>query len=190
MKHENKPLEEQVKKQTGSPTKGEPIYLAVGKLRRPHGIMGEMLMEVWTDFPERLKKGKKVFVGDDHSIYEIDQIRSADKMVLVHFKGYNTSQDIDQLRNALMYVRADDLPALPEGEYYFHQLIGLNVVDESGQPVGILSEIMETGANDVYVIITPAGEEALLPAIDEVIRKVDLEQGRLIVNLPEWYSSK
>jgi 16S rRNA processing protein RimM len=190
MKRKNRPLEEQEKEQTGSPQEGEPIYLAVGKLRRPHGVSGEMIMEVWTDFPERLKSGKKVFVGEDHTIYEIDQVRSADKNILIRFKGHNNSQDVDQLRNNLVFIRTDSLPALPEGEYYFHQLIGLNVVNENNQPVGVLSEIMETGANDVYVIISPAGEEILLPAIDEVIRKVDLGQGKMIVDLPESYSSK
>ena len=94
------------------------------------------------------------------------------------------------MRNAVIYVQTDSLPTLPEGEYYFHQLIGLHVIDENAQPVGILSEIMETGANDVYVLISPDGEEILIPAIDEVIKKVDLERGEIIINLPEWYSSK
>jgi 16S rRNA processing protein RimM len=190
MKRKKTLFEGQEREQTGSPQKGEPIYLAVGKLRKPHGVKGEMLMEVWTDFPERLTKGKQIFVGEDHITYEIDGIRSANRNLLIHFVGHNASQDVDQLRNAVIYVQTDSLPTLPEGEYYFHQLIGLHVIDENAQPVGILSEIMETGANDVYVLISPDGEEILIPAIDEVIKKVDLERGEIIINLPEWYSSK
>jgi 16S rRNA processing protein RimM len=88
------------------------------------------------------------------------------------------------LRNQFVLVRADDRPALPEGEYYHHQLIGLLVVDEREIALGELVEIMQTGANDVYVVRLRAGGELLIPAIDSVILAVDLERAEIQVQLP------
>jgi len=89
-------------------------------------------------------------------------------------------------RNQYLYVRADELPPLPEGEYYHHQLLGLRVFDLQGNLLGVLSEILETGANDVYVVRDEGGSEILLPVIEGVILEVDLGARRLIVNPPEW----
>ena len=87
------------------------------------------------------------------------------------------------MRNELVYVRADDRPPLAEGEYYHHELIGLRVVDESGDILGILVQILDTRANDVYVVRPQAGPEILLPAIESVILDIDLEKGEIRVHL-------
>jgi len=83
-------------------------------------------------------------------------------------------------------VKAADLPRLPEGQYYHHQLLGLSVVDETGQVLGELAEILETGANDVYLVKTPLGKELLLPAIEDVILGVPLERKEMSVRPPDW----
>ncbi len=171
---------------TGSPGEGEPVFLAVGRLRRPHGIHGEILMDVLTGFPQRLHKGKTVFAGENHEPIIIDGIRGRNKEMILHFEGMQTSEEVGRLRNMIIYVKAADLPKLPEGEYYHHQLLGMSVVDEAGTPLGVLTDILETGANDVYVVKTPEDKELLLPVVDEVILEVNPEQRQMRVRPPEW----
>ncbi len=171
---------------TGSPTPGEPVFLAVGRLRRAHGVKGEMLMDVLTDFPERLGPGKIVYVGDTHEPKRIAGVRGHDRELIVHLSGLDTPEAAAPFRNALVFVKAGELPDLPEGEYYHHQLLGLAVVDESGRELGRLDQILETGANDVYLVKTPEGKELLLPAVEEVILEVDLERNQIRVRPPEW----
>lgn len=171
---------------TGSSSPGEPVFLAVGRLRRPHGIQGEILMDVLTDFPERIRTGRKVYVGETHEPMKIVSLRGHNREMIVRFSGYSNPEEAGQLRNALVFVKASDLPELPEGEYYHHQLLGLAVVDEAGQPLGTLAEILETGANDIYLVKTPDGKELLLPVTEEVILSVDLEQSEMRVRPPEW----
>jgi 16S rRNA processing protein RimM len=171
---------------TGSPLPGEPVFLAVGRLRRTHGIKGEIVMEILTDFPERLRAGKTVYVGDAHEPLRIASMRVHNQGKIVRFSGFETPEDAARLRNLVVFTTADDLPDLPEGEYYHHQLLGLTVVDEAGQPLGKLAEILETGANDVYLVRSPEGKELLIPAVDEVILAVDLERGEVRVRPPDW----
>jgi 16S rRNA processing protein RimM len=171
---------------TGSPVQGGPVFLAIGQLRRSHGIKGEMVMEVLTDFPERIRTGKTVFVGDAHAPMEIASIRGHDQAMIIRLAGIQTPEEAGQFRNQVVYVRAAELPRLPEGEYYHHQLLGLTVVDEAGQVLGTLAEILETGANDVYLVKTPEAKELLLPAIEDVILGVDLERREIRVRPPEW----
>ncbi|KPL91822.1 hypothetical protein ADN01_00640 [Levilinea saccharolytica] len=171
---------------TGSPVEGEPVYLAVGLLRKPHGVKGEISMQVLTDFPERLRKGKVILVGEDHRPLKIEAVRWHGNSLLLKFAEFSDCDEVGVLRNLMVYVSAKELPALPEGEYYYHQLIGLSVVDEAGQTLGELAEILETRANDVYVVKDESGKELLLPVTDEVILRVDLAAGEMVVRPPEW----
>jgi 16S rRNA processing protein RimM len=171
---------------TGSPKPGEPEFIVIGKLRRPHGVDGEMILELMTDFPNRIRPHKTVFVGKKHEPIVITGVRPHDKYLLLKFEGMNTCDEVGRLRNFLVYVRFDSLPKLPAGEYYFHQLMGLTVVDESGTILGVLEEILETGANNVYVVRTPDGKEILLPAIEPVILSIDIEGKEMRVKPPEW----
>src|SRR5919109_4747844 len=152
----------------GSPD-GEPVYLVVGFLRRAHGVRGEIIMDLHTDFPERLRSGRKLFVGEEHKAMTLAGARPHAKGMLVKFKGIETPEAAGELRNQWVYARAADLPSLPEGKLYQHELFGFHVVDENGDPLGELVEIIETGANDVYVIKGESGSEILLPAIPSVI---------------------
>jgi 16S rRNA processing protein RimM len=165
---------------------GEPVFLVVGRLRKAHGVRGEISMEVLTDFPERLSTRKSVYVGDDHLPLQVTRMRWKDRLMLFSFAGYNDCDQVNLLRNELVYVRRDELPPLPEGKYYHYQLLGLAVRDETGNQLGNLEEILETGANDVYVVRAEGKEDLLLPAIGDVILQVDLEVGVLVVRPPEW----
>jgi 16S rRNA processing protein RimM len=168
----------------GSPSSGEPVYLAVGFLRHPHGVRGEMLMEIHTDFPHRLKPGTQVFVGEAHRPMILAGQRPHSEGLIVSFGNLKTREEVADLRNHWVYVPAGNRPPLPEGQFYFHQLIGLSVVDENEVRLGRLNEILETGANNVYVVIRADGSELLIPAIPSVILAIDLNSHRMRVKLP------
>jgi 16S rRNA processing protein RimM len=168
----------------GSPD-GEPVYLVVGFLRRAHGLRGEMIMDLHTDFPERLRSGRKLFVGDEHKPMTLSGARPHAKGMLVKFKGIETPEDAGLFRNQWVYVRATDVPALPEGKIYQHELFGFHVVDENDHPLGELVEIIETGANNVYVVRDESGKEILLPAIPSVILELDTDRRLMRVHLLE-----
>ena len=168
---------------TGSPPVGEPEYLVVGFVRRPHGVKGEMLMDVHTDFPERIKTGLTVFVGEQYQPLVIASLRTHAKGLLIRFRGTKTPEDAGLYRNTWVYVPTADRPELPEGEYYHHQLLGLNVVTDEGVELGVLVDIIETGANDVYVVRNADGKEVLLPAISPVILDVILADRQIRVHL-------
>jgi len=167
----------------GSPSNGEPVFLVVGKLRKPHGLRGEMAMEVITDFPERFCPGVVVYAGKEHRLLKIRSCREHGKLLLIAFEGFDNRDTVGVWRNHLIYVNANDSPSLPEGDYYQHHIIGLQVVTDEGMELGILSQVLETGANDVYLIKSRSGSEVLLPAIDDVILSVDLEREEMLVHL-------
>jgi len=168
------------KKISGSPD-GEPVYLTVGFLRRPHGLQGEIVMDLHTNFPERMKSGRKLFVGEEHQPMTLTSVRPHQTGLLVKFKGIETPEDAGLHRNQWVYVKRSDVPSLPAGQIYQYELIGFQVLDESDQPLGELVEILETGANDVYVVRDHSGKEILLPAIPSVI--LDVEAGARLMRV-------
>jgi 16S rRNA processing protein RimM len=169
---------------SGSPA-GEPVHLAIGFLRRPHGVNGEVIMDLHTDFPQRIKAGREVLVGEKYQPLTIDAVRPHANGLLVSFRGVDTPEDVGKFRNQWVYVKATEVPPLPEGQYYQYELIGLDVMDDNGNLLGKLAEILETGANDVYVVRDDAGKEVLLPAIPSVILSRDMERRLLTVHLLE-----
>jgi 16S rRNA processing protein RimM len=173
---------------TDSPKNGEPVFLVIGRLRHAHGVKGEIGMEVLTDFPERLKPGVRVYIGENHKPHLIIHLRPKNKLLLLTFAEYTDCDQVNTIRNELVYTDANQLPALPEDHYYHHQLIGITVKNETGEILGILEEIIETGANDVYLVRSESGSEVLLPAIEGVILDVNLEKREMVTHPPEWSS--
>ena len=169
---------------SGSPRTGEPEYLVVGTLKRPHGLRGEILMNVITDFPERLKAGTEVFLGERHLPILIEARRPHAEGMLVKFWNLDSPEAVGQYRNEVVYVRVADRPALPEGRYYHHQLLGFTVMDDAGHALGALDEILQTGANDVYVVRGTGDHEILLPAIAGVLLKIDPTARSIWVHVP------
>lgn len=142
-------------------------------------------MDLHTDFPERFRTGRKVYVGDDYKPMTLASVRPHGENMLVRLRGVNTPETAGQYRNTWLFIKTKDAPPLPEGKYYQYQLLGLKVVDEANHPLGTLTEILETGANDVYVVTDEAGKETLLPAIPSVILDVQPEAGVIRVHLLE-----
>lgn len=172
------------KKPSGSPN-GEPVYLAVGFLRRPHGLHGEMVMDLHTDFPERMKSGRKLLVGEEHLPMTLAAARPHQAGLLVRFTGIETPEEAGRFRNRWVYITSSEAPPLPEGQVYQHELFGFQVIDENDQSLGEMVEILETGANNVYVVRDQTGREILLPAIPSVILGIDPSRRIMRVHLLE-----
>jgi len=170
--------------QTGSGTLEEPVFVLIGRLQRVHGVDGEIAMRVLTDFPQRIRHGKQVFVGEDHQQMIIESVRPKAELLLLTFKGITTRDAAQELTNLEVFVEARNLPKLPEGKYYHHQILGLQVY-EGEELLGYISEIIETGANDVFAVRLMNGGELLIPNIPEVVLAVELEEKRMLVHLLE-----
>lgn len=171
----------------GSPPYSEPAFLVLGKLRRAHGVAGEIPLELHSQMLELMTPGSQVFVGEDHFPLLIESTRWKNDLLLLKFTGINDRTAASEWTNALLFVKTDQLPELSEDEFYLHQLIGLNVYEPDGTFLGVLVEILETGANDVYLIRNETGDEVLIPATEEMILEIDLDQEKMVVARMEWY---
>jgi 16S rRNA processing protein RimM len=159
-------------------------FLAVGRVLRPQGVRGELLLESMTDFPQHLAELKTVYLGDPPQPHALAGVRLHRRQLVLRLADCHDRQAAEAFRNQLVQIEAQSAAPLPPGMYYHHQLIGLAVYTEDGEHLGELVEVLETGANDVYLVRGPQGE-LLLPVIAEVIRGVDLEAHRLTVHLLE-----
>jgi 16S rRNA processing protein RimM len=160
-------------------------YLRVGVISSTHGIKGEVKVFPTTDDPERFKELKQVYLdtGRDFILLEIEGVKFFKQMVILKFKGIDNINDIEKYRGKDLLISRDNAVKLEEGEYFIYDLINSEVVTDEGEPLGILTEIMATGANDVYIVKTVEGKELLLPSIKECILKVDVENKRITVHL-------
>ena len=171
---------------SGSPHKGEPVYFVVGKLRRPHGVDGEILFEMSSENHEHFLPGNHLFVGDTKKAFTVSSLRQANKLYLIAFEGVENREQAALITNQNIFIREDSLVPLPDGSFYHHEVIGMRVLDERGTLLGEVVEIMVTGANDVYVVKTPSGEEMLIPAVKSVIIQMDRDTRRMIVRPQDW----
>ena len=160
-------------------------YLAIGKVVRAHGIRGEISVTVLTDFPERFETTEWIYLGNEFEAtpYRIEKSRWHQKNVLLTLTGITDRTEAERLRGQYVQVPIEDATPLPEGSYYLYQLVGLKVITVEGQLLGTIAEVLETGANDVYVV--KGDKEILIPAVADVIKSVDLEKGQVIVQLIE-----
>ena len=168
---------------TGLSSSDEPVFVVIGKIRKPHGIRGEVRMTVLTDFPDLIEIGQTVYVGQNYQAYKIKSIRWHGGDLLVSLEELADRTAVEIFRNILVYMKSQDMPPPEEGEYYHHQLVGIDVVTDQGKNLGKLKEIILTGANDVYLVDTPEGGEILLPDSEEVVLNIDLDGGTMLVHI-------
>ena len=166
--------------------KPELRYLAIGKVVRAHGVSGEISVKIMTEFPERFEITEHVYLGDEFEAtpYSLQSYRWHKDNVLLTLTGITNRTEAETLKGQLVQVPIEEAMSLPDGVYYHYQLVGLEVVTTAGERLGTLSDVMETGANDVYVVDNE-GQEILLPAIAEVIKAIDMETGRMVVEVIE-----
>ena len=155
-------------------------FVAVGRILRPHGVAGELVVESLTDFPGRFEPGSLLRAG--RRTYRVAAARPHRGALLLTLAGVASRNAAGALCGLLLEVPEDDLPPLGEGEYYRHQLVALTVFDTDGNELGRIEEVLATGANDVYLVRGERGE-LLLPAIDSVVQEVDVDTGRMTVRL-------
>ncbi len=166
----------------------QPRYLLLGEVLRPHGVRGELRMRILTDFPERIKKLKTVYVGRSVRDKKLKQFTVGGMRM---HKGYGLltldeikdRDDADRLRKLFVMVPIEDAVPLEDGEYYVFELIGLTVLSDEGETLGTLDNVISTGANDVYVVRGEAYGEVLLPDIPEVVLNIDFDAGTMTVHL-------
>jgi 16S rRNA processing protein RimM len=157
-------------------------YVAVGRVAAPRGVQGELKVEPLTDFSERFDPGQTLWAAGVRR--EVETSRRHRRQVLLKLSGIDSTHDAEALRGALLEIPASELAALEDGQYYRFQILGMTVQDAGGHDLGTVVDIVHTGANDVYVVHGPQGE-LLIPAIDDVVRKVDVERRRMVVELME-----
>ncbi len=153
-------------------------WVAVGLAVGAFGIRGELKVQPLTDFPERFQQTPTLYVGEAHTPRVVTSARPHGRIVLVHLEGVETVNDAERLRGARLYIPAGELLPLPVDHYYLHDLIGLRVEHVDGTPLGVISDVITTGANDLLVIHNATGgADALLPAVKEFIKSVDVPGG-------------
>jgi 16S rRNA processing protein RimM len=170
----------------GSPTPGEPLYIPVGKFGRPFSYRGAITFYPQAEYQNIFNLDTELLIGETKQPTQVTSIRIHGKGLLFTLQGYTSNLESGRLTNQIAYLPIKKLPPLEEGDYYRYQLVGLEVLTIKGESLGVLEEILPTGANDVYVVKDALGKETLLPAIQNVIIKVDLQNRSIIVNPPEW----
>jgi 16S rRNA processing protein RimM len=143
-------------------------------------------MEIYTEAPDRLLDLRRVYFDDDPTPRRLSSVRLHGRQALLTFPEITDRDAADALRGTVVRVAGSQVPPLPEGEFYYYQLIGLSVYLESGEPIGKLSEIISAGEVDVYVVRDAAGREQLFPALKEVVLEIDPLADRVVIRPQEW----
>ncbi|MCS7040911.1 MAG: ribosome maturation factor RimM [Caldilineales bacterium] len=154
--------------------------MTVGRILRPHGVRGEVRMEILTGYPERLSLHRVFYLGPQAQPYPVESIRFHQGAALIKLAGCDNRNAAETLRGLLVQIPLEDAVPLEEGEYYYFQVVGLEVFTEAGECLGRVMEVIETGANDVYVVHGPRGE-LLVPAIGQVVQSIELAAGRMVI---------
>ena len=154
--------------------------LEVGKIVNTFGIKGEVKVNLYTEDISNFKTNNKVYVNDKEM--QVENSRLQKNMLILKLKGIDNMNDAEDLRGSIIKVDRSK-NELPEGTYYIADLIGLDVYTEDGSLLGKVIDIYNTGANDIYTVKTQDGKEVLLPAIKDVIKQVDIQNGKIIVHI-------
>lgn len=169
-----------------------PHYLIVGEVLRPHGVRGELRVRVLTEHPERFIKGdvKTVHLGTDPNQaqaipYTVRSARMHKNYLLFKFEEIRDRDDADTLRGQFIMVDFENAIPLDEGEYYAYEIIGLAVQTTDEQTLGTIRDVIQTGANDVFIVKGGPYGELLLPAHDETLLKIDFDAQIVTMSLPD-----
>jgi 16S rRNA processing protein RimM len=158
-------------------------WLYVGKIANTHGLKGELKLLAATDFPaERFKKGETLYLDVDGKKlpFEVTTYRPHKQFHLVTFKGLENINLVEKYKGMKLYVHVEHVHELTEHEFYYHEIIGCEAVVD-GEVIGVVDDIFETGANDVWVIKRPGKSDALIPYIESVVNDIDVEAKRVVI---------
>ncbi len=162
-------------------------YMAVGLITSVHGLKGEVKVELHTDFPDRFALGARLFLGTTLIEVDIIQARPHKGQLLVQLAGVTTREEAETLRGQWFFIHEAQAAELDKDTYWIHEIIGLAVQTVEGRRLGIIEDVLATGANDVYIVKTEEsvnrGQDLLLPAIADVIQSIDIAAGSMTVQL-------
>ena len=157
--------------------------ITIGRIGAPHGIRGEVRVIPLTDFTDRFERLKEVMAGDE--VLSVESVKYHKQFVLLRFREYPNREDVMRLNGRLLTVSRSEAMPLEEGEYYTFDIVGLAVETPDGRPLGKVEQVLRTGSNDVYVVRGAEGHEILIPALKRVVREINIEEGRMVAELPE-----
>lgn len=162
-------------------------YLEIGQIVNTNGLKGVVKINPFTDDVTRFERLKTVYIerGKELKEFEIEEVRYQKKQVLVKFKNIDTIEDAQKYRECYIKINRKDAVKLPEDTYFIADLIGLDVYTVDNELIGKIEDVFSTGSNDVYVVKNNLGRQVLLPAIADVVKEVDLENKKIIVELIE-----
>ena len=157
-----------------------------GQIVNTFGIKGMVKVKPFTEnTKKRFDNLKKVYIKNknEKKEYEIEEVKYHKEMVLIKFKGIENPEQANILRNSYLVIDRENEKPLEEGTYYIVDMIGLEVYTEEGKKIGILDDIFNSGSSDIYVVKDELGKQILLPAIEEVIKRIDMKERKMIVHL-------
>lgn len=162
-------------------------YLEIGQIVNTYGIKGFVKVVPYTDDNKRFEKLTKVYIEQRGKQVEaeIEEVKYSKNLVLLKLKGIATIEEAEKYKNAILKIDRNDAVELPENTYFMVDLLGLSVYTEEGETLGKVDDIFRTGSNDVYVVKNELGKQILLPAIESVIKQIDIKNGKIIVHLLE-----
>ncbi|HEY2924465.1 MAG TPA: ribosome maturation factor RimM [Candidatus Eisenbacteria bacterium] len=168
------------------PTEGRDEPILVGSIARAHGLAGEVVVDVWSEAPERFEPGRSLtarFPGGVTRDVIVESARPFGERLLIRFAGIGTRTQAEALRGADLTIARREVGALPEGTHYRFELVGLRVRTREGRHLGTVADVFATGSNDV-IVVRGAGGEILLPYLTHVVLTIDLEGGEMVVAVP------
>ena len=157
-------------------------YIEAGRITSTHGVHGEVKIEVWLDTPEDLKHYRRIFIDGQEK--KLLSVRQQNRFVIVKLHQIDDINAAQPLKGKTVFIAREDAP-LPPGGYFLQDLLDAKVVLEDGSPVGVLTEILERPANNVYIVTDPDGKEILIPVVPAFIIRADAENGIVTVRLLE-----
>lgn len=165
------------------------MRLKVGKIVNTHSLKGEVKVISSTDFEEqRFEKGAELLITRGNQVVKevtVESYRTHKNNLLVKFVGIDSIEEAEKLKNLQIKIDSENIGELEENEFYFHEIIGCEVFDENGKSLGEISEILTPGANDVWVIKSQNGKEILIPYIEDVVKKIDVENKKIDIEVME-----
>ncbi|MTI79868.1 MAG: ribosome maturation factor RimM [Firmicutes bacterium] len=162
-------------------------FIDIGKIVNTQGIKGEVRILPLTDSPERFDEldAVNILLNGDRFAYHLERWRKHKQFVVVKFKEVPDIDAAEKLKGSTVQIPREQLKSLPENSYYIFEIIGLDVIDENGKSLGKVKNVLETGANDIYVVKPPQGKDILVPALKHVVKEIDMENNQMVVELPE-----
>lgn len=162
-------------------------YLEIGQIVNTFGIKGQVKINPLTDDIGQFKKLKEIYIEKNKKLelYKIENVKYHKNMIILKLQGIDTPEQAEKYRNCYIKINRKNARKLPEGTYFIVDLIGLDVYTDEEKLLGNLEDIYNTGSSDIYVVRTPEGKQILLPAINEVIKKVDMKNKKIIVHIIE-----